>query len=206
MMRVGLISDTHLPSILRDLDGLGPEAAVFLSSVDLILHGGDIVTKSVLDWCEQFAPVIAARGNHDVFDDDRLAEIQLLELEGWKIGMVHDLRPRQASVAELSALHFGGQHVDLMIGGDTHVERLEHHDGVIIVNSGSPNLPHHKETRWGTVGLLELEPDRLRAEIIVLGETPGSWNPGTHHHLEIVERKLISASRGGVAIELDTAR
>jgi putative phosphoesterase len=191
---------------MRHLDELGPEAAAFLSTVDLILHGGDIVTKSVLDWCGQFAPVIAARGNHDVFDDERLAEVQMLELKGWKIGMVHDLRPRHATVEELSHLHFGGEHVDVMIGGDTHVERLEHHDGVIIVNSGSPNLPHHKETRWGTVGLLELEPGRLRAEIIPLGETPGSRNPGTHHHLEIVERRLVSASRGGVAIEVDTTR
>ncbi len=205
-MRIAVISDTHLPSILRDLDGLGPEAAAFLSTAELILHSGDIVTRSVLDWCGQFAPVIAARGNHDVFDDERLDEVQLLTIEGWTIGMVHDLRPRHASVQELTALHFGGQQVDVMIGGDTHVERLEHHDGVIIMNSGSPNLPHHKETRWGTVGVLELERDRLHAEIIVLGETPGALNPGTHHHLEIVERRLVSASRGGVAIEVDTTR
>ena len=56
------------------------------------------------------------------------------------------------------------------------------------------------------MGVLELERDRLHAEIIVLGETPGALNPGTHHHLEIVERRLVSASRGGVAIEVDTTR
>ena len=52
-MRVGLISDTHLPSLMRQLDELGPECARFLETCDLILHGGDIVSRSVLDWCEQ---------------------------------------------------------------------------------------------------------------------------------------------------------
>src|SRR4051794_21166788 len=148
-MRVGLISDTHLPSILKQLDDLGPEAAQFLRTVDLILHGGDIVTRSILDWCEQFAPVLAARGNHDVLEVERVADAQILTLEGWRIGMVHDLRPINASPAELSRLHFSGADLDLMIGGDTHVERLEHRDGVVIMNSGSPNLPHHRETRLG---------------------------------------------------------
>jgi hypothetical protein len=31
--------------------------------------------------------------------------------------------------------------------------------------------------RLGTVGLLELEPGKLHAEIIALGETPGRPNP-----------------------------
>lgn len=195
-MRVGLISDTHLPSLIRHLDGLGPEPAAFLETVDLILHAGDVSTVTVLDWCEQFAPVLAARGNHDVFEDPRIADRQVLELEGWRIGMTHDLRPRAASPRELSALHFEGVERDVMIAGDTHVERLEHRDGVVVVNSGSPNLPHNKETRLGTVGLLELEPGRLRAEIVLLGETSGMPNPGTQQHLEIEDGRVVSSSYG----------
>ena len=195
-MRVGLISDTHLPSLIRHLDGLGPEPAAFLASVDLILHAGDISTRTVLDWCEQFAPVLAARGNHDVFDDPRLADRQVLELEGWRIGMTHDLRPRAASPTELAALHFDGAELDVMIAGDTHVEWLTHRDGVVLMNSGSPNLPHNKETRLGTVGLLELERGRLRAEIVMLGETSGRLNPGTPQHLEIEDGSVVSRSYG----------
>ena len=201
-MRVGLISDTHLPSILKQLDDLGPEAAAFLRTVDLILHGGDIVSRSILDWCEQFAPVLAARGNHDVLEDPRVMDTQLLTLEGWRIGMVHDLRPIAASPAELSALHFGGAELDVMIAGDTHVERLEHRDGVVIINSGSPNLSWHKETRWGTVGLLELTPGRLHAEIIRLGETPGMPNPGTARHMVLEEGRLVAASLNGEALDV----
>lgn len=193
-MRVGLISDTHLPSLIRDLDALGPEPAAFLATVDLILHAGDISTRSVLDWCERFAPVLAARGNHDAFEDPRLADRQIVELEGWRIGMTHDLRPRSASPSELAALHFGGADLDVMIAGDTHGERLEHRDGVVIVNSGSPNLPHHKETRLGTAGLLELERGRLRASIVLLGQTAGAPNPGAPLRLEIEDGRLVSRS------------
>ena len=75
-----------------------------------------------------------------------------------------------------------------------------------MVNSGSPNLPHHKETRLGTVGLLELEPGRLRAEIILLGHTAGTRNPGTQQHLEIVEHRLVAASLDGVALALADER
>ena len=193
-MRVGLISDTHLPSLIRHLDGLGPEPAEFLSTVDLILHAGDISTRTVLDWCEQFAPVLAARGNHDVFDDPRVADHQIVELEGWRIGMTHDLRPRTAPAAELAALPFNGADLDVMIGGDTHVEWLEYRDGVLLVNSGSPNLPHNKETRLGTVGLLEIERGRLHAEIVTLGETDGRPNPGTPQHIEVADGRLVGSS------------
>ncbi len=202
-MRVGLISDTHLPSLIRHLDALGPEAADFLGTVDLILHAGDVVTRELLDWCERFAPVLAARGNHDVFEDPRIAEAQVLTLEGWRIGMVHDLRPVATAPAAHARDHFGGATLDVMVSGDTHVERLEHRDGVVMINSGSPNLPHHKETRLGTVALLELEPGRLRAEIIVLGHTTGTRNPGTGQHLELHDGRLVAASHDGVALEVD---
>ena len=56
-------------------------------------------------------------------------------------------------------------------------ERLEYRDNVVLLNCGSITFPHHKEIRLGAVGLLELEPGKLHAEIIPLGETPGRPNP-----------------------------
>ena len=85
-MRIGLISDTHLPQLLHSMDELGPQTGEALAGVDLILHGGDITVPAVLDWCEQFAPVLAVRGNNDIFDDPRLAEHQFLDVEGFRIG------------------------------------------------------------------------------------------------------------------------
>ncbi|MSQ42474.1 MAG: YfcE family phosphodiesterase [Dehalococcoidia bacterium] len=204
-MRVGLISDTHLPSLIRTPDELGPQLAAFLRSVDLILHAGDVVRPSVLDWCEQFAPVVVARGNNDGFDDPRMELRQMLDLEGWRIGMVHALRPEDRPVPELLARALDGERVDILIGGDTHVERLEYREGVVVVNSGSPTLPHHKEFRLGTVALLELTPGRLHAEIVTLGHSDGALNPATPRHLELFEGRLVAHSFNGERLALPPA-
>ena len=96
-----------------------------LAGVELILHGGDITVPAVLDWCEQFAPVLAVRGNNDIFDDPRLAEHQFLDVEGFRIGLAHELRPESRPIGEILAASLAGEWVDVLIGGDTHVERLE---------------------------------------------------------------------------------
>lgn len=175
-MRIGLIADTHLPALFRTLDGLGPQPAAFLQNLDLILHAGDVTASSVLDWLETFAPVLAARGNNDGFDDPRLKPVQLLDLLGWRIGVVHDLTPETRPLPELNAKYFGGE-AQIMIGGHTHLERVRAEDGLLLINPGSPILPHHRETRLGSVALLELTPDCASVEVVVLGETPGRANP-----------------------------
>ena len=200
-MRIGLLADTHLPSLVYSMDELGPEMGEFLSGVDLILHAGDVTAPAVLDWCEQYAPVLVARGNNDLFTDRRLADRQLLDVEGWRLGMVHELRPESRPMETLldtSAL--GGEQVDVLIAGDTHVDRLEFRGDVLLINPGSPILPHQKETRLGTVGLMELTPGRVRAEIVTLGETPAARNPGTPRHLEIEAGQVRGASLRGRAI------
>ena len=182
-MRIGLLSDTHLPNAVRNLDGLGPQPAEFFSGVDLILHGGDLTSPMVLDWLEQFAPVICSTGNNDPFDDHRSKDVQILEAEGWRIGMVHSLSGEFKPMAELQK-HFP-EPVDIMVAGHTHQEVLEERDGVVLLNSGSITFPQHKDLRLGTVGLLELTPTNLHAEIIPLGQTPGRLNPGVAMTLDI---------------------
>jgi len=47
------------------------------------------------------------------------------------------------------------------------------------------------------VGLLEVTRNRVYAEIILLGQTAGSPNPGTPRHLELYERRLVAATLNG---------
>lgn len=176
-MRIGVIGDTHLPALFRQLDGLGPECGDFLRTVDLILHAGDVTAASVLDWLEEFAPVLAAEGNNDEFCDPRLQPVQYIDVLGWRIGMAHDLTPEARPLVDIWRKHFD-RPLDLMIAGHTHLERLREEDGLLLVNPGSPILPHHRETRLGTVALLEVELGCVRTEIVVLGETPARPNPG----------------------------
>ena len=199
-MRIGLIPDTHLPGQIRDLSELGPLPEKFLSSVDLIMHGGDLTSPIVLDWCEQFAPVICSTGNNDPIPDTRMNEVQILETQGWIIGMIHSLEGQFRHIKELQKLF--PKHVDIMISGHTHQERLEYREGIVLINSGSITFPQHKEVRLGTVGILEIEPKKLTVDIFPLGETPGSPNPGSRLYLEIDDGIVIS-SEGNVLLQSD---
>tara|TARA_Y100001960_G_scaffold32203_1_gene28491 strand:- start:1222 stop:1824 length:603 start_codon:yes stop_codon:yes gene_type:complete len=199
-MRIGLLTDTHLPGIIRTLDELGPLPGEFLSSVDLILHGGDLTSPIVLDWCEQFAPVICATGNNDPIPDPRMKEVQVLELEGWTVGMIHSLEGQFRPINELQSLF--PTEVEIMISGHTHKERLEYREGVLLINSGSITFPQHKEVRLGTVGILELEPGIARAEIFPLGETEGSPNPGETLCLEVING-TVTHTEGSVILSTD---
>ena len=199
-MRIGLLTDTHLPGIIRTLDELGPLPGEFLSSVDLILHGGDLTSPIVLDWCEQFAPGICSTGNNDPIPDPRMKEVQVLELEGWTVGMIHSLEGQFRPINELQSLF--PTDVEIMISGHTHKERLEYREGVLLINSGSITFPQHKEVRLGTVGILELEPGIARAEIFPLGETEGSPNPGETLCLEIING-TVTHTEGSVILSTD---
>ena len=182
-MIIGLLTDTHLPNLIRQLDELGPEPSEFFSGVDLILHGGDLTAPYVLDWLERFAPVLCSTGNNDPIPDSRCREAQVLDVEGWRVGMIHSLEGQFRPVSALQ--RYFPHAVDVMISGHTHEERLEHRDGVTLINSGSITFPHHKELRLGTVGLLELTPQSLRARVFPLGHTPGRPNPGRELSVEI---------------------
>ena len=59
-LRIGLISDTHIPEAR---DSLWPQIEAAFAGVDMIFHAGDIHDLWVLDELEKTAPVYAARGN-----------------------------------------------------------------------------------------------------------------------------------------------
>ena len=132
-MLIGLITDTHLPGRVRTLDELGDLPGEFLSSVDLILHGGDLTSPMVLDWCQQFAPVICSTGNNDPIPDPRMKEVQVLDIEGWLIGMIHSLEGQFRPIQDLQEMF--PEPVQIMISGHTHQERLEYRDGVCCLAS-----------------------------------------------------------------------
>jgi predicted phosphodiesterase len=127
--------------------------------------------------------VVCTTGNNDPISDARCKDVEILDINGWRLGMVHSLRRGFRPIAELQQLF--PTSVQIMIAGDTHQDVLTYREGVVVLNSGSPTFPHHKDLRLGTVGLLELTPQHLHAEIVLLGHTPGKPNPGIAMHLDI---------------------
>ena len=191
-MRIGLLSDTHQPlavqtgimahALPESRKALWHEIHETFAGVDLILHGGDIVDPVVLDWCEAIAPVRAAQGNNDLgWTDPRMEEIVRIEVEGFKIAMLHAVEPEDGPIESLLREYLSGEHVDIFITGDTHFERMDFRDGVLQVNTGSPTLPHHWSSRPGTVGLLDITPGRIEARIVRLAEEAGLRNPGIEY-------------------------
>ncbi len=59
-LRIGLISDTHIPEACARV---WPQVLEAFKGVDYIFHAGDVHEFSVLDELQRVAPVYAARGN-----------------------------------------------------------------------------------------------------------------------------------------------
>lgn len=181
-VRIGLISDTHMPAARATL---WEEVALAFTGVDLIWHGGDIVWPTVLDELELIAPTFAARGNNDgAWKDPRIADVQWLDVEGYRLAMVHDMEPEDRPVAELRDRYLGGERADIIVTGHTHIERLDWREGTLQINSGSATHPHLWSTRLGTVAIVEITTIGPRAEIIRLGESEGLRNPGVAHRFD----------------------
>ena len=90
----------------------------------------------------------------------------------------------------------------LVIGPGTRKGRNLATEPRCVVATGSTTLPHKYSTRLGTVGLLELTPERVHAEVIRLGELPGLRNPAHVGHIDIDRKGVLSASYDGTPIEL----
>ncbi|HEY2333010.1 MAG TPA: YfcE family phosphodiesterase [Acidimicrobiales bacterium] len=177
--RIGVLSDTHMPAGLRTM---WDEVRVAFEGCDLIFHSGDIVHPMVLDQLEAWAPVVAALGNNDFgMQDPRVEETQWLDIEGFRVVMVHDMEPEDEPIDVLCRRYLRGERADVMITGHTHMERMDFRDGVLQVNSGSPVHPHLWSTRLGTVAVLDFEPGEVRARIVRLGESEGLRNPGIEY-------------------------
>ena len=196
-MRLGLISDTHVPGTVPH-PPLEVERA--FADVDMILHAGDIYTSDCLDWLEQIAPVVAV----EVFPapvqgDPRVERKRVVEVGGYKIGLVHDLvlkgfgfevvpgvierQVREGqSISEMLESFFG-EDVHAVVFGDTHIPVNETHQEILFVNPGSPVLPHQRR-QLGTVGIMELGDDGKSASIVDLTDFS--------HLLEGVEGNLTT--------------
>jgi len=131
--RVAVIADTHLP---RGARALPQECLDELARADLILHAGDVTAAPVLELLRGFAPVEAVHGNMDDLElVATLPEQLVVEVAGSRIGMLHIPGPA-AGRAERLAKRFRG--CDAVVYGHTHVPETRQHDGVWILNPGSP--------------------------------------------------------------------
>ncbi len=187
MMRIGLISDTHIPEAMPEL---WPHVFEVFEGCDSILHAGDIYDLSVIEGLHAVAPTFAARGNGDDGsggranqpDDSRLKPSWIIERAGCKIGLTHHMpipEMKFYNVEKAVERHFDGADLDVIVYGDTHVEHITTINGILCVNPGSPTYPHNLEVQFGTVGFLDISESGAEATIWRLNETglePFDWD------------------------------
>lgn len=186
-MKIGLISDTHIPEAMPEL---WPHVYEQFHDVDAILHAGDIHHLSVIERLHEIAPVYAARGNGDDGsggrdiqpDDERLRETWLLNFNGFKVGLTHYVpmpeMPPHLTISKWAQKLFGDETPDVLVYGDTHVEQIDLIDGILCVNPGSPTYPHNLNLQFGTIGFLHLDGEKPKAEIWQINESgrhPFDW-------------------------------
>jgi uncharacterized protein len=153
---VAVISDTHLP---RGSRALPEECVRRCAAADLILHGGDHSSLASLEELRALGPPVqAVYGNADEQAvREQLPKELVVEAGGARIGIVHIPGPRVGREARLAA-RFPG--CDAVVYGHTHVPQVERHDGVWILNPGSPT-ERRSSPGWS---MLELRVRRGRIE------------------------------------------
>jgi putative phosphoesterase len=130
---IAIVGDTHLP---RGSRSLPPRCVELLREASLVLHVGDVTTAAVLEELRGLAPVEAVQGNMDEWPlREVLPERLVVEVEGVRIGLVHDAGPAAGRRERLRA-DFPG--CEIVAYGHTHVPEVTLDGGVWIVNPGSP--------------------------------------------------------------------
>lgn len=119
MHKIGILSDTH--NLLRE------SVIDILRTCDVILHGGDIHTKQILDQLKTIAPVYAVRGNADKEWAASLPQTLSTELFGIKIFMIHNKKMIREDIHDK----------DLIIYGHSHKYEKLQKSGQIWLNPGS---------------------------------------------------------------------
>ncbi|MDP6102115.1 MAG: metallophosphoesterase family protein [Dehalococcoidia bacterium] len=184
-MKIGLISDTHIPGVVTEVPS---KVETAFEGVELILHAGNIYIPTILDWLERIAPVKAAGSldrDKQSHGDPRVEEKQVVEVEGHTIGVIHDLMVpgfggwiypgsltdnfSYDSSRPIVPDDMFERAVDIVVFGHTCTAMVEVYGSTMLINPGSPTL-RNQLMKIGTVVVLELTPQERQAKIIDLAE------------------------------------
>jgi putative phosphoesterase len=154
-LRVVVLSDTHAP---RRWKRCPAAVAEQLRGADLVLHAGDVCTAGALEELAAYAPVHAVLGNNDGPDVAAWGAPETLELDldGLRVGMIHDSGPAAGRLRRLRA-RFGGCH--LVVFGHSHIPMDVAEGGFRILNPGSPT--DRRRQPHGTLAVLRVAEGQL---------------------------------------------
>lgn len=163
MTRVVVLADTHVHAGVRRQ--IPSDVHHHLGTADLILHAGDVTGFDLLDLLGSMAPVRAVLGNNDHELVGTLPEVVELDVDGYRIAMVHD---SGATAGRAARMHRRFPGADMVIFGHSHMPLDETGvDGQRLFNPGSSTWKRRAENH--TIGLLDIADGLLvRSEIVTV--------------------------------------
>jgi len=131
--RILVLADTHIRA-----DGRRRLPDVVyreLEACDVVLHAGDLLVPEVLEELRRFAPVTAVLGNNDIDLAAELPEQTTVDVDGVRIGMVHDSGPKTGREARMRRRF---PDADVVVFGHSHIPwHTEGVDDQVLFNPGS---------------------------------------------------------------------
>jgi putative phosphoesterase len=162
-MRVGVVSDTHLPRFgprLPDAlsDGLRAER------VGLIVHLGDFTGVDVPALFEAVAPLEAVSGNNDPPAlRARFGQRKVIRVAGARLGLIHGDGRRGTTVTRSQDAFADGE-VDVVCFGHSHRPLCERRGSAWLLNPGSPT-DKRSEPRY-SYAIIDIERGRARPRLV----------------------------------------
>ncbi|PUU91346.1 MAG: phosphodiesterase [Halanaerobium sp.] len=162
-MKIGVVSDTHLPNTGKDF----PEELIKeLKKVDLIIHAGDHCELRFLNKLKSIAEVKTVVGNRDSYQlQKKLKDKITFEAGGKKISVIHGHQFRGRNI--LQGLNYSFVDSDIIVFGHTHRPFNERVSDKLFFNPGSPTDKRLEKNY--TFGIIEIE-EEIKAEIKILKE------------------------------------
>lgn len=160
VIKIGVLSDTHLPDSADAHNFLHQLIDDVLAPVDMILHVGDLVAPELLAVFSDY-PLHAVRGNMDP-PSPGVPIKKVIDVGGFVIGLIHGWGPVDG-IEERIEKEFFGQSLDCLVYGHSHEPVCHRRDGVLYFNPGSAT--DRRNMSYHSVGLLEVGAE-IRGTII----------------------------------------
>jgi len=135
-MKIGVISDTHIPD---RADALPKKILEAFKDVDMVIHTGDFVDLQTYNQLKKiFKNFKAVAGNMDPKEiKEKLPEKEIIKIGKYTIGIAHGLG-HPSGLIELLKNFFKKDNVDVIIFGHSHIPMNDTIDGILFFNPGSP--------------------------------------------------------------------
>lgn len=160
-MRIGVISDTHIPDRAKEIPVKIIEE---FKKVDMIIHAGDLAELSVLEKLKTICPNIkAVWGNMDPDEvRKKLPEKEIIQAGKYKIALMHGFGA-PANLTSLLKDIFKDSQADIIVFGHSHAAFNQKIGDTLFFNPGSATDKIFAP--FNSYGIIEVN-DKIEAKII----------------------------------------